>query len=75
MVILILAEELLGIFYKADNDNDGRAGHANEEHDLQDVHCDNSGLKHIFNCIPVCREIPLPGDNEIVKAKRTATLC
>ena len=43
---LIFAEELLGIFYKADNHYDGRASHANEEHDLQDVHCEDSNLKH-----------------------------
>jgi len=73
MVILILAEELLGIFYEADNDYDRRAGHANEEHDLQDVHCEHSDLKHIFDCIPVCREIPLAGCNEIVKARLAET--
>ena len=35
---LILFEELLRVFNKADDYDDGRAGHAYEEHDLQGVH-------------------------------------
>ena len=35
---LIFAKEFLGVFHEADDDDDGGAGHANKEHDLQDVH-------------------------------------
>jgi len=35
---LIFAKEFLGVFNEADDDDDGGAGHANEEHDLQNVH-------------------------------------
>ncbi len=40
--MLILAEEFLGVFNEADDDNDGRASHADEEHDLKDVHCEDA---------------------------------
>jgi hypothetical protein len=36
---LILAEELLSIFNKTDDDDDGGAGHSYKEHDLERVHC------------------------------------
>jgi hypothetical protein len=49
---LILAEELLGIFYEADDYHHGGAGHAHEEHDLQDVHCKQSNLEHDYDCNP-----------------------
>ena len=47
---LILAEELLGVFDEADDHHHGGAGHAHEEHDLQDVHCKQSYLKHVYDC-------------------------
>jgi hypothetical protein len=35
---LVFAEEFLRVFYKADEDDDGGAGEADEKHDLKDVH-------------------------------------
>jgi hypothetical protein len=48
---LILAEELLRVFNEADDYHHGGAGHAYEEHDLQDVHCEQSNLEHENDCI------------------------
>ena len=50
VAFLVLAEELLGIFNKADDYHYRRSGHAHEEHDLEDVHCEDSGLKHDIHC-------------------------
>jgi hypothetical protein len=50
--LLILAEELLGVFNEADDHHDRGAGHAHEEQDLQDVHCKQSNLKHVNDCNP-----------------------
>lgn len=35
---LVLAKQLLGILDEADDDDDGGAGHADKEHDLEDMH-------------------------------------
>ena len=36
---LVRAEKFVDIFHKTDDDDDGGASHADEEHDLQNVHC------------------------------------
>jgi hypothetical protein len=55
---LILAEELLGVFDEADDHDYGGAGHAHEEHDLQDVHCEQSDLEHVYDCSRDCGRFP-----------------
>ena len=67
---LILAEELLGVFDEADDHHNGGAGHAHEEHDLKDVHCEQTCLEHEIYCIPDCETFPslnfvLIGDSEM----------
>jgi hypothetical protein len=49
--LLILSEELLGVFNEADDDDDGGAGHADKEHDFEDVHGEDSE-NHETHCIP-----------------------
>ena len=55
---LIFAEELLGVFNEADDDHNGGAGHADEEHDLKDMHCEQTCLEHEVYCIPDCETFP-----------------
>jgi apolipoprotein N-acyltransferase len=55
---LILAEELVGIFDEADDHNDGGAGHADEEHDLKNVHRNQTNLEHKFDCSVDCLPFP-----------------
>jgi len=55
---LILAEELVGIFDEANDHNDGGAGHADEEHDLQNVHRNQTNLEHKFDCSVDCFLFP-----------------
>jgi hypothetical protein len=61
---LILAEKFLGIFDEADDDYDGGASHAHEEHDLKDVHCEQANLKHEDDCNPDWLRIPFPIDGQ-----------
>ena len=58
---LILAEELLGVFDEADDDDDGGAGHADKEHDLEDVHCEQPNLEHDNYCSCDCETFPFEG--------------
>ena len=47
---LVLAEELLSVLNKADDYDYRGPGHAHEEQDLKDVHCEDSGLEHDIHC-------------------------
>ena len=40
----VFSKELLGIFNKADQNDDGRSGQAEEEHNLEDTHEDDGEL-------------------------------
>ena len=68
---LILAEELLSVFNEADDHHYGGAGHAHEEHDLQDVHCKQSDLKHEHDCNPDDCRFPF---SNIVPIERFASV-
>jgi apolipoprotein N-acyltransferase len=56
--LLIFAEELLSVFDKADDYYDCGAGHAHKEQDLQNVHCEQSYLKHENDSNPEGRKFP-----------------
>jgi hypothetical protein len=45
MLALVVSEELLSVFDEADNDDNGGAGEANEEHDLEDMHGEETEME------------------------------
>lgn len=38
----VRTEEFMDVFHEADDDDDGGASHADKEHDLQNVHCEET---------------------------------
>jgi hypothetical protein len=70
---LIFAEKLLSVLDEADDHYHGGAGHAHEEHDFQDIHCEQAYLEHENDCnpdgcrfpfsnfVPIERSVPVPG--------------
>jgi hypothetical protein len=43
---LVFTEEFLAVLDETDEDHDGRAGKADEEHDLEDAHPEQSDGEH-----------------------------